>query len=64
MISAVTVTVTVPAPAPDAEDYAMPLKAGKKNVGSNIKKLKAEGYPQKQAVAIAMSVSKRKKKRG
>ena len=41
----------------------MPLKKGNsKGVGSsNISKLKSEGYPQKQAVAIALRNSKMKK---
>lgn len=41
----------------------MPLKKGKKAVGSNIRKLMHEGRPQKQAIAIAFAVSRRKKKR-
>ncbi|HKM52245.1 MAG TPA: hypothetical protein VJY33_02480 [Isosphaeraceae bacterium] len=47
----------------------MPLKqgSGKKAVSSNIAKLVGEGRPQKQAVAIALSVARRnaaKKARG
>lgn len=44
----------------------MPLKKGKKNVGKNISKLMHEGYGQKQSVAIALDIEKRKnkKKRG
>jgi hypothetical protein len=45
------------------ERLDMPLKKGKKSMGSNIKKLKSEGYPQKQAVAIAMAKAKQTKKR-
>jgi hypothetical protein len=36
---------------------------GKKNIGKNLTKLKEEGYPRKQALAIALDVSRRKKKK-
>jgi len=39
----------------------MPLKAGKKNIGSNIKMEVAKGHPYKQALAIALSTAKVKK---
>lgn len=46
----------------------MPLKRGGKrpetiqaNISSNIKQLKADGYPQKQAVAIAMDIAQKAK---
>jgi hypothetical protein len=39
----------------------MPLKKGKKNIGKNIKELESTGRPKKQAIAIALSVAKRKK---
>lgn len=43
----------------------MPLKSGKgeKVREANIKKLTSEGYPPKQAVAIAYSVQRRGKKK-
>lgn len=37
------------------EGVDMPLKPGKKNIGSNIKTEMASGKPQKQAVAIALN---------
>lgn len=42
----------------------MPLKksASKKAVGQNIRKMKAEGYPQKVAVAAALNTQRRAKK--
>ena len=47
-----------------AEKTAMPMKPGKKNIGKNLKKLDEEGYPRKQALAIALDVSRRRKKSG
>ncbi|MGA1354750.1 MAG: hypothetical protein ACO32I_08280 [Candidatus Limnocylindrus sp.] len=42
----------------------MPMLPGKKNIGKNLETLKDEGYPRKQALAIALDVSRRRKKTG
>lgn len=42
----------------------MPLRKGKskKVISGNIKRLRHEGYPQKQAIAIAMRKAKKRKR--
>ena len=43
----------------------MPLKKGysRKTIGANIRKMKAEGYPTKQAVAAALTTARRSAKK-
>lgn len=43
----------------------MPLKKGttSETVSENIRKLKSEGYPQRQAVAIALNTKKQSEKK-
>lgn len=41
----------------------MPLLKGKKNVGRNIKTEEAAGKPRRQAIAIALSVAGRGRKK-
>jgi len=41
----------------------MPLLPGKENVGKNIKAEMAHGKPRRQAIAIALDVERRTKKR-
>lgn len=41
----------------------MPLLKGKKNIGKNIKMEMMAGKPKKQAIAIALSMMKAKKKK-
>jgi len=40
----------------------MPLMPGKKNIGKNIAIELSHGKPRKQAIAIALSVARRRKK--
>ncbi|EKE07925.1 MAG: hypothetical protein ACD_17C00451G0004 [uncultured bacterium] len=44
----------------------MPLKKGKsqKTIRENISELRHSGYPEKQSIAIAMSESRKSKKKG
>lgn len=41
----------------------MPLKRGKKNIGANIKKEVQAGKSRKQAIAIALNVAGKSKKK-
>ena len=44
----------------------MPLKQGssQNTISANVKKLMQEGYPQKQAVAIALDMARKKARKG
>jgi hypothetical protein len=42
----------------------VPLKRGRKNIGKNIKRMRKEGKPLKQSIAIALRVAGVPKKRG
>jgi len=46
---------------PEIRNNAMPLAVGKdkKTIGKNISKLMGENYPQKQAIAIALSEARK-----
>jgi len=37
----------------------MPLKPGKKNIGSNIKEMEASGHPKNQAIAAALNEARK-----
>lgn len=43
----------------------MPLKKGfsKKSIRANLKTLKREGYPRKQAIAITLSIARKAKRK-
>ena len=41
----------------------MPLKKGKKNIGSNIKELQSTGRTKNQAIAIALDAARKSKKK-